>query len=617
VQAILDQYGPDGKSSYTRDGISIVYRAFHTTKESREESQPHVSISGSVITWDGRLDNRTELIRQFGDTVSSDSSDILIVAAAYERWGTDSLGKLIGDWALSIWKPGERSLILAKDPIGTRQLYYAVDKNGITWCTILDPLVLLAGKAFTLNEEYIAGWFSLFPAAHLTPYVGVHSVPPSSFVRLDSRRKTVTRYWDFDPDRKIRYRSDAEYEEQFRTVFAESVRRRVRADAPILAELSGGMDSSSIVCMADALIASRGTEAPQLHTLSYYNESEPNWNERPYFTKVEEKRGMTGCHIDLNLQDPFRFGFDNTRFALTPGCSGHSSEVTKQFIACLISKGHRVLLSGIGGDEVLGGVPTALPELADLFARAKFRVLGHQLVAWSLAKRKPAVHLLFNSLRVFFPAFLVGTPEYKRSPSWLCPRFVRRHRAALNGYASRLKLFGPLPSFQDGGSTLDVLRRQLGSAELASDPPYEKRYPYLDRDLLEFAYAIPREQLARPGQRRSLMRRALIGIVPDEILQRKRKAFVDREPLARIRSEWDALSELVQHSVANSLQIIDSRALFDVLHEAKEGKHSATPQLMRTLAIEAWLRHASRWNVIHDLTHESGEPHVAPVPQQT
>ena len=131
VQAILDPYGPDGNTSYTRDGISVVYRAFHTTKESRGEIQPHVSVSGSVITWDGRLDNRTELIRQFGDAVSSDSSDVLIVAVAYERWGTDSLGKLIGDWALSIWNPSERSLILAKDPIGTRQLYYAIDKNGI------------------------------------------------------------------------------------------------------------------------------------------------------------------------------------------------------------------------------------------------------------------------------------------------------------------------------------------------------------------------------------------------------------------------------------------------------------------------------------------------------
>lgn len=616
VQVMLGPYGPDGGNSYTGDGISIAYRAFHTTKESRTEVQPHVSISGSVTTWDGRLDNRAELVRQFTGRVSIDSSDALIVAAAYEEWGTDALAKLIGDWSLSIWNP--RELILAKDPIGTHQLFYTVDTTGITWCTILDPLILLAGKAFTLNEEYIAGWFSRFPAAHLTPYSGVHSVPPSSFVRLTPQRKTVTKYWDFDPGKQIRYRSDGEYEEEFRIVFEESVRRRVRADAPILAELSGGMDSSSIVCMADALIAAGGTGLPRLSTLSYYNESEPNWNEVPYFTKVEERRGKTGCHIDLNSQDPSKLEFENTHFVLTPGCRGHASDVTKQFIACMNSQGHRVLLSGIGGDEILGGVPTPLPELADLLARSRFRALGHQLVAWSLAQRKPAVHLLLNTLRVFLPASLVGIPEYKRPPSWLHPRFVRRHRDALNGYASRLRLLGPLPSFQDSVSTLDILRRQLGCSELSSDLPYEKRYPYLDRDLLEFAYAIPREQLVRPGQRRSLMRRALVGIVPDDILQRKRKAFIDREPLARIRSDWESLSELVQHSVANSLQIIDSRSLLAVLHAAKEGKQSAPPQLMRTLAIEAWLRHASRWNIVSGLAHESDEPPpVAAVPQRT
>ena len=85
--------------------------------------------------------------------------------------------------------------------------------------------------------------------------------------------------------------SDAEYEEHFRSVFAQSVRRRLRSDSPILAELSGGMDSSSIVCMADEIISRGQLATPRLDTLSYYDDSEPNWNERPYFSQVEEKRG--------------------------------------------------------------------------------------------------------------------------------------------------------------------------------------------------------------------------------------------------------------------------------------------------------------------------------------
>ena len=93
-------------------------------------------------------------------------------AAAYEKWGTNCFAKLIGDWALSIWNPLGRSLILAKDPIGTRHLYYSIDNGQVTWSTILDPLVSLPTENLHICEEYIAGCFSHFPAAHLTPYVG-------------------------------------------------------------------------------------------------------------------------------------------------------------------------------------------------------------------------------------------------------------------------------------------------------------------------------------------------------------------------------------------------------------------------------------------------------------
>ena len=94
----------------------------------------------------------------------------------------------IGDWALSIWDPKIPSLILAKDPIGTRHLYYSIEKDQVTWSTILDPLVLFAGHSFALSEEYVAGWFSFFPPLISRLTSGIHSVPPSSFV-LHTRGK--------------------------------------------------------------------------------------------------------------------------------------------------------------------------------------------------------------------------------------------------------------------------------------------------------------------------------------------------------------------------------------------------------------------------------------------
>ncbi len=603
VSATLAPYGPDSNESYSKGGVRILYRAFHTTKESRREKQPHISSSEAVITWDGRLDNRAELISELSDSLTNGSTDVAIVAMAFEKWGTNSFAKLIGDWALSIWNPGTRSLILAKDPIGTRHLYYSFDNNRVTWSTILDPLVRLAGKTFALNEEYIAGWFSMFPAVDLTPCVGIHSVPPSSSVLLRPGKHAVSKYWDFNPKNKIRYRTEAEYEEHFRVVFAKAVQRKLRSDRPVLAELSGGKDSSSIVCMADTIIARSGADTPRLDTISYYDDSEPNWNERPYFTKVEEKRGRTGWHVNVGAQDPQKIPEPEPpsesahgRFVPTPGYDGRTSS---QMRMCMASQGNRVVLSGIGGDEVMGGVPTPAPELETLLARAHFGLLAHQLKVWALEKRKPWFHLFWEAARGFFPPALVGVPKYMRPAPWLQSNFVKRHWAALTGYPSRTKLFGPLPSFQDNVGTLDALRRQLARTALPFEPPYEKRYPYLDRDLLAFMFAIPREQLVRPTQRRSLMRRALIGIVPDEILNRKMKAFVARSPMVAISNDWAHFAGMTQNMLSSSLGIVDPERISAALQKVRRGEEVPMIALQRTLFLEGWLKDLRALGIIN------------------
>jgi len=244
----------------------------------------------------------------------------------------------------------------------------------------------------------------------------------------------------------------------------------------------------------------------------------------------------------------------------------------------------------------MGGVPTPAPELEDLVARAHFRKLAHQLKVWALNKRKPWFHLFFEAVRGFFPPALVGVPKCKRPAPWLNPNFVKRNLVALRGYGGRLRLFGPLPTFQENVSTLQGLQRQLGCTTLPSEPLYEKRYPYLDRGLLEFLYAVPRDQLVRPGQRRSLMRRALVGIVPDELLNRKRKAFVARAPLAAISSDWASLTEMTEHLTSMAFGIIEPKSFSEALREAAQGMVVSIVPLIRALGIELWLRNSSHWN---------------------
>jgi asparagine synthase (glutamine-hydrolysing) len=605
VEGVLAPYGPDRATFYSKGGVDVLYHAFHTTKESGLEIQPHVLESGAVLTWDGRLDNRSELMRLLDDSVSGDSTDLAIVARSYERWGTRSFGRLIGDWALSVWNPRERALILAEDPIGTRHLYYTRDSSEIMWSTILDPLVLFSRKSFELEEEYVAGWLANFPAPHLTPYGGIYAVPPSSFVRVDAQQIRVVRYWDFDPSRQIRCQKDTDYEEQFRNVFKTAVQRRLRSNAPVLAELSGGMDSSSIVCMADLVIGQGNSETPRLDTLSYYDDSEPSWNERPYFTIVENKRGQKGGHIDLASDGSLRFATKTDRFLATPGARGRSATVSKQLAAAMGSRGTRVVLSGIGGDEFTGGLPTPVPELADLVARAHYRRLARQLNRWALEKKQPWIHVLSETLKRFLPAALVGVAEFSRPAPWLRPGFVERQQAALTGYERRLSLFGPLPSFQEFQSTLEAVRRQLGCATLSPASLSEKRYPYLDRELLEFLCAIPREQLLRPGERRSLIRRALVGIVPDELLNRKRKAFVARSPRLAIAAEWDSLVEISRNMISASLGVVDSSVFRLALERARSGERMSIVPVLRTIEIESWLRNVHARKTLDVRPHDT------------
>lgn len=592
IRPTLAEEPGGGEGLHCEGEIGILQVSYGTTLSPHGENHPHVSPSGVVVTWDGRLDNREDLIRSLSSDLTRDSVDLAIVAAAYEKWKTDSFARMVGDWAISVWNPHERSLVLARDFIGVGQLFYRVEKHHMTWCTDLAPLVLSAGKSLHLDEEYVAGCLAFCPATHVTPYTEIRSVPPCSFVRLGKRFQRIAQYWDFDPEKTIRYRKDRDYEEHFRAIFRQSVRRRLRSNSPVTAELSGGLDSSSIVCVADDIIASGFPDTPRLDTLSYYDDSEPSWNERPYFSKVEQRRGRAGCHIDISAV-PVLGEFDQAQLQVTPFSDGHSSETARKLAAFLKSSGCRVLISGFGGDEVAGGVPTPVPELADLVRYLRLRSLSHQLRAWALSRRQPWLKLLLETVRLFFPPPVSGNGRRSLPTPWIERDFLRKHRRAIAGYENRLTPFGPRPSFQENISTLNELRRQLGCFPRGSNPYYEKRYPYLDRDLLEFLFAIPRDQLVRPGQRRSLTRRALAGIVPDEVLNRRRKAFVCRAPIEALTRE-----PIAPMLLGSSLRIVDQNSFRNCITAAVHGREIPVTAALRTVLLERWLRHTVERGII-------------------
>jgi asparagine synthase (glutamine-hydrolysing) len=574
-----------GSKVLSHYGLAVACDGLASVTRETTPGQPPI-----FLLWDGRLDNRNEIVSELDGRVSPASGDPEIVAAAYACWQTNSFHKLIGDWSLTLWNPRARSLILAKDPIGLRPLFYCRTETSLRWSSSLGLLVAEARGALELDFEYLAGWLAFFPEAHLTPYRSIRAVPPSSFVIFEQGRTTVAKYWEFDPNKQIRYANTFDYEEHFREVLSNAVRRRLRSEKPLLAELSGGMDSSSVVSLADAMLKHEQGLAPRLDTLSYYDEAEPHWNELPYLAKVEQRRGRTGHRMQVDCADDLSAILGHTTPTAAPSECGKDSTRNRYVERLIATGGYGGILSGTGGDEFTGGVPTAIPELANLLTEFRLVAFAGRLKTWALSQRKTWFQLLWESFSAFLPNRLLRTSPNQRPPCWLVPRFARDHASALDGYDVRLKFFGPRPSFQENLSALQGLRRYVACSIISPRDGCERCYPYLDRDLLEFLFAVPREELIEPGRRRSLMRRALAGIVPNEILTRKRKAYVSRGPRVAITKRWAELLPLTVNMATESLAIVSADRFRSVLEDLRVGKEAPLVPVLRTLVLERWLR---------------------------
>jgi len=588
------EYGPDGETILVEGQVGISYRSFHTTSESRLEHQPYIFEDRKVITWDGRLDNRDALIDQLGNRFPDGCSDVAIVAAAFERWGTDCFKKLTGDWALAIWNPRKREIILARDYMGVRHLFYYPNPRRLIWCSHLAPLAFL-GDTFTLCEDYIAGYLSLWPEAHLTPYREIRSVPPATFVCISHNEASIHPYWSFNPQLKTRYKTDAEYEEHFRYLLRQSIHRRLRTDSPILAELSGGLDSSSIVCVADDILLKQGSESPSLDTFSFYDRDEPDEEDFLYLTKVEERRGRPGHHAELQASGD-TFPLECPQFFATPGF-GARRELTTALSDTIRLGRYRVVLSGTGGDEFLGQALNPRVQMADLLLHLRLRELGELLVAWSLSIKRPLVQLFFQSSLLILPTSLraIITPTAKRD-SWVNSRFARTYRLSHRRLEAAEGPWLWLPSARDALQTYEVLARQ---STYTQPPIAEMRYPYLDQQLTEFLVSIPTDQLLRPGDRRSLLRRALVDLVPPEILSRRTKAGTGRCISLTLDKHWTFLDGLLSSLLVSDLGYVNQEEFRAALKEAKNGLISVNIlRLLKTLALEMWLREGAVRGVI-------------------
>jgi asparagine synthase (glutamine-hydrolysing) len=586
----LKHQGPDGESCHVNGSVALLYRPFHTTAESRREKQPYLSRRGFILTWDGRLDNRDELILELGSKLEANPTDVAIVAAAFDRWESDCFRRIVGDWAVSVWNPEQREVLFAVDYMAVRHIFYYLKNNQLLWSTDLSPLVLLSGAKFHIDDDYIAGYFAHEPDSHLTPYREIRQVPPGKFVRIRNGSLSVERFWRFSPKSRICYKTDAEYEEHFRQLFRQSVQRRLRSDAPILADLSGGLDSSSIVCMADHITANAGEQYPRVDTISYYDDTEPNGDDSIYFPKIEQKRGRVGIHIDSSEIDSAPASLHSSEFCALPGMLGAGQRLEDERAHVVLRGGYRAVLSGIGGDEFLGGVPDPRAHLADLIVRFKVGSLAKQITAWSLVKRKPWIQLLWRSaIDVLPPSLGQYLVQEARVDPWIPRDFAKRTRLALRqlGIEEHFGLW--LPTRRSCLAGVLLMASKLAKFTTPRSAVEEVRYPYLDQDLIEFILSIPASQMLRPGERRSLMRRSLAGIVPQEILSRRTKQVGARAPSLILEKHCDELQTLYETSLSSSLGYVQGFRFLKVISDARAGKSVPLVRVLRAISLEYWL----------------------------
>ena len=528
MTARLAHRGPDGAGAWRDGPVGLGHRMLHTTPESLRERQPLVSASADlVLTADARLDNRDELCSLLPAPRSL--TDAALILLAYERWGERCPEHLLGDFAFAIWDARRRLLFCARDHFGVKPLYYHHRSGQLfAFASEIKGLLALPEVPRRLNEVRVADYLvPLLEDKEITFYEEIVRLPPAHWMTVDREGIRRQEYWALDPERDIRLRSDDEYAAAFREIFTEAVRCRLRSAYPIGSMLSGGLDSSSIVCVARQLLAENG--GGPLHTFSAVLGGPPEYDERPYVTAVTRGNGVRPHQVGIQdiglvdaldsvldqVEEPFLYTFVFAYSALYRTAREQRA---------------RTVLDGLDGDTT---VSHGVSYLAELLARGRLWALVSEVSA--LAKRwnrSPWSFLWGYAVRPWVPDWAHRgwrKVRGRQEVAWAENGLISRAFALRVNVPARFRAQGgfgwiPMRSAREchfrrltsGGFTwtLETLDRA------ASGFGIEARHPFFDRRLAEYCLALPPQQQLYRGWTRRVMRDALADLLPDDVQRR-------------------------------------------------------------------------------------------------
>ncbi len=578
--AVLDAMahrGPDGRGAWAEGRAALGHLMLHVTPESLVERQPYTDAGGAVITAQARIDNREALAAQLGLPLAVETSDAQLILAAYRRWGRDCAAHLYGDFAFGIWDPAEQSFLCARDHMGVVPFYYThVPGVLLAFASEAGSLVRLPEAPRALNEVRIADMLlNLISEQEGTIYAGVLRLPPAHTLWGNAHGIERRRYWQAEPQTLRETTPEAQIE-AFYDHFAEAVRARCRSAFPVGSQLSGGLDSTFVSCVArDHLVeAGRGP----LHTFSMIFDHSPESDERDLIAYTLKQPGFAPHLLpmdDISPIDSLDEEYEHLE-VLSQGAHHYQWACFKAARAA----GVRVLLDGLDGDTIVGDGYLRFRELAHAGDWPTFWQEAEAAVALRRDMRQFQGHeQVFTSLNGIFRAFgmdelndLARRGRYLRLGQRLLGlrgsvhmgpvlemllrrrvrdlrRGVRRHSAVVHDtailnpdFTTRLGASERIGALADewmndateAGRQQSMLNRNpytaalepIGYAECANG--LVVAHPFLDVRLATYCLSLPVETKFRGGWNRWIMREAMRRTAPAEVARRVGKANAEQ-----------------------------------------------------------------------------------------
>jgi asparagine synthase (glutamine-hydrolysing) len=302
----LAHRGRNGSGEWISGSIALGHRASHTMAESRRDAQPIIRDDGRlVLVADARIDNRRELAIALGLRRPDAVTDCEVILGAYDRWGATCAEHLIGDFAFAIWNRATQSVFCARDPMGVKPFYYHHSNRLFAFASEMKALLCIPGVPREADRAAVARYIAcIVDDRERTQLRGITRLPAAHTLTVARCGTTRVEYWRADCARDVRFTTDAQYVDAFRETFGQAVRARLRAELPVGATLSGGLDSSSVVCMARQLASTRALPTFSLVFPTLPAEELKLIDEREYIEHVLRRPGLDPHFVRGDLLNP-------------------------------------------------------------------------------------------------------------------------------------------------------------------------------------------------------------------------------------------------------------------------------------------------------------------------